>query len=81
MADKTPTEETPTEETPADNIESAIATYEGAVKQVTEAKATVKSYEDAMRGLVAFPGLLTDEQRKRIEAALPAKRTRKPKES
>jgi hypothetical protein len=63
----------------AKSVDAMLAAYAENVAEIARLSATKRNQEAALRALASFPGILSDEQKAKVEAALPAKRGRKPR--
>jgi hypothetical protein len=63
----------------AKSVDAMLTAYAETLAEIARLSATKRNQEAALRAILAFPGILSDEQRAKVEAVLPARRGRKPR--
>jgi hypothetical protein len=63
----------------AKSVDAMLTAYAETLAEIARLSATKRNQEAALRAILAFPGILSDEQRTKVEAVLPARRGRKPR--
>jgi hypothetical protein len=63
----------------AKSVDTMLGAYASTIAEIARLSVTKRNQEAALRAILAFPGILSDDQRAKVEAALPAKRGRKPR--